>query len=146
MVFDSNTPPRQQSFCIWRHSSWSIPHQIIVTPDDILVAGLDSGVLQQVVGSVGSPRVTLFNQVTPFPAPQLVSDTLEACRQSSSQVVVAIGGGSVSETTVILSQVILIFRTVDDETFLVLALRSDGNLGKARYLIRKQLPALRSLL
>jgi len=67
---------------------------------------------------------------------------LEEIRKASD----AIGGGSVGETTVILSQVILIFRTVDDETFLVLALHPDGNLGKARYLIRKQLPALRSLL
>ena len=55
----------------------------------------ESGVLQQVVGNIGSSRVTLFDQVTPFPAPQLVSDALEACRQSSSEVVVAIGGGSV---------------------------------------------------
>ena len=55
----------------------------------------ESGVLQQVVGSIGSPRVTLFDQVIPFPAPQLVSDALEAYRRSSSQIVVAIGGGSV---------------------------------------------------
>ena len=55
----------------------------------------ESGVLQQVLGSIGSQRVTLFDQVTPFPAPQLVSDALEVYRRSSSQVVVAIGGGSV---------------------------------------------------
>ena len=63
----------------------------------------ESGVLQQVVGSIGSPRVTLFDQVTPFPAPQLVSDALEACRQCSSQVVVAIGGGSVIDVGKIVS-------------------------------------------
>ncbi len=50
--------------------------------------------MQQVVGNIGAPRVTLFDQVTPFPAPQLVSDALKAYHQSSSQVVVAIGGGS----------------------------------------------------
>ena len=52
----------------------------------------------------------------------------------------------VGETTVILSQVILIFRPVDDETFLVLALHPDGNLGKARNLIRKPLMAIHALL
>ena len=63
----------------------------------------ESGVLQQAVVGIGSPRVTLFDQVTPFPAPQLVSDALEACRQSSSQVVVAIGGGSVIDVGKIVS-------------------------------------------
>lgn len=58
----------------------------------------------------------------------------------------AIGGGTVGETTVVLSQVTLIFRTVDEDTFLVTAVAPDGNLGKARYLIRKQLPAIRALL
>jgi predicted regulator of Ras-like GTPase activity (Roadblock/LC7/MglB family) len=58
----------------------------------------------------------------------------------------AIGGGSVGETTVILSRVTLIFRIVDDDTFLVVGLDPDGNLGKARYLIRKHLLALRHLL
>ena len=55
----------------------------------------------------------------------------------------AIAGGSVLETTVLLSEVTLIFRAIDDETFLAVALLPDGNLGKARYLIRKQLIALR---
>ena len=58
----------------------------------------------------------------------------------------AVGGGTVGETTVILSQVTLIFRIVDDDTFLVVALEPDGNLGKARYLIRKHMLALRELL
>jgi hypothetical protein len=32
---------------------------------------------------------------------------------------------------------------VDDDYFIVLALLPDGNLGKARYLIRRHLPAIR---
>ncbi len=55
----------------------------------------------------------------------------------------AISGGNVLETTVLLSEVTLVFRAIDDETFLAVALLPDGNLGKARYLIRKQLIALR---
>ena len=62
-----------------------------------------SGVLQQIVGDIGSPRVTLFDQVSPFPGPHLVADALEACRQSSSRVVVAIGGGSVIDVGKIVS-------------------------------------------
>ncbi len=55
----------------------------------------------------------------------------------------SLGGGVVKETTVVLSRFILIFRNVDDDTFLVVAIAPDGNLGKARYLIRRQLPVLR---
>ena len=55
----------------------------------------ETGVLRKVVDSIGSSRVTLFDQVTPFPEPQLVAGALEACRRSSPGVVVAIGGGSV---------------------------------------------------
>ncbi len=58
----------------------------------------------------------------------------------------AIGGGASVETIVSLARVTLIFRSVGEDLFLVLAVRPDGNLGKARYLIRKQLLALRRLL
>jgi predicted regulator of Ras-like GTPase activity (Roadblock/LC7/MglB family) len=67
---------------------------------------------------------------------------LEEIRKASD----AIGGGTVGETTVALSQVTLVFRVVDDDTFLVVALEPEGNLGKARYLIRKHLREIRQLL
>lgn len=55
----------------------------------------------------------------------------------------ALGGGSVVETVVTLARFTLVFRALDAETFLVVVLASDGNLGKARYLIRRYLPAIR---
>jgi predicted regulator of Ras-like GTPase activity (Roadblock/LC7/MglB family) len=55
----------------------------------------------------------------------------------------ALGGGSMDETIVQLGRFTLIFRPVDDENFLVLLLRPDGNLGKARYLIRRHMLAIR---
>ena len=55
----------------------------------------------------------------------------------------ALNGGMLRETVVSLARFTLIFQTVDDEFFLVLALLPDGNLGKARYLIRRHLPAIR---
>ena len=64
---------------------------------------------------------------------------LEEIRKASD----AVAGGAVVETTILLSRVTLVFRAVDEETFLVVALEADGNLGKARYLIRRQLLALR---
>ncbi|HVP31042.1 MAG TPA: roadblock/LC7 domain-containing protein [Myxococcota bacterium] len=64
---------------------------------------------------------------------------LEEIRKASD----ALSGGAVSEVVVSLARFQLVLRVVDDETFVVLALAPDGNLGKARYLIRRHLLALR---
>ena len=55
----------------------------------------------------------------------------------------ALGGGSVEETIIRVKGFTLVFQPVDDENFLVLALTRDGNLGKARYLIRRHVHAIR---
>lgn len=64
---------------------------------------------------------------------------LEEIRKASD----ALGGGAVAETLVSLSRFTLLFRSVDEDTVLVLALAPDGNVGKARYLMRRYLLALR---
>jgi predicted regulator of Ras-like GTPase activity (Roadblock/LC7/MglB family) len=58
----------------------------------------------------------------------------------------ALSGGAVSETVVSLARFQLVLRPVDADTFLVVAIAPDGNLGKARYLIRRHLLALRDQL
>jgi predicted regulator of Ras-like GTPase activity (Roadblock/LC7/MglB family) len=55
----------------------------------------------------------------------------------------SLGTGSLEEAVVSLERVRLIFRSIEDDLILVLALKPDGNLGKARYLIRRSLIALR---
>ena len=55
----------------------------------------------------------------------------------------SLGGGSVCEAVVVLSRFSLVFRILDEDLFVVVILESDGNIGKARYLIRRQLPAIR---
>ncbi len=64
---------------------------------------------------------------------------LEEIRKASD----SLGGGAVRETVVSLARFTLIFRGVDEETFLVLAIGPDGNLGKARYLMRRHLLAIK---
>ncbi len=55
----------------------------------------------------------------------------------------ALGGGEVTETVISLSHFSLIFRAIDEDLFVVLAMAADGNLGKARYLIRRHQLAIR---
>ena len=54
--------------------------------------------------------------------------------------------GALEETVVVLGRVSLVFRPVDPETFLVVVLDANGNLGKARYLIRRNLLEIRQQL
>jgi predicted regulator of Ras-like GTPase activity (Roadblock/LC7/MglB family) len=67
---------------------------------------------------------------------------LEEIRKASD----AFLGGPVQEAVVGLERYWLVLRPVDEDAFLVLALPPEGNLGKARFLMRRQLPALRALL
>ncbi len=52
------------------------------------------GILRRVMESLGVDRVRLFDQVEPFPAPELADLALAECRDAGADVVVAIGGGS----------------------------------------------------
>ena len=51
----------------------------------------------------------------------------------------ALNAGALTETVVSLARFHLLFRPVDEDLILVLALRADGNVGKARYLMRRYL-------
>ena len=52
--------------------------------------------------------------------------------------------GDVREAVVSLDRVQIVFHTVDEDVVLVLAVSPDGNLGKARYLIRRSLMEIRA--
>ena len=56
----------------------------------------------------------------------------------------SLAGGRLEETIILGTRYSLVFRTVDEENFLIVAVEPDGNLGKARYLIRRHLLAIRS--
>lgn len=58
----------------------------------------------------------------------------------------ALSAGRLNEAVVGLSRYWLLFRTVDDELFVVLALLPDANVGKARFLIRRHLLELQEQL
>jgi predicted regulator of Ras-like GTPase activity (Roadblock/LC7/MglB family) len=55
----------------------------------------------------------------------------------------ALDAGPMSETVISLARFQLHFRQVDEDVILVLALSHDGNPGRARYLVRRSLVALR---
>ena len=67
------------------------------------------------------------------------SRILDEIRKASD----ALAGGPMDETVVSLARMSLVFRPIDAETFLAVVVAPDGNLGKARYLIRRHLLSIR---
>ena len=64
---------------------------------------------------------------------------LDELRKASDSV----AGGALEEVSIRLTNFWVLMRVVDEETYLVLAVGPDGNAGKARFLMRRQLMALR---
>jgi alcohol dehydrogenase class IV len=66
-----------------------------------LVTGRSSlkarGILQRVLDALGEGRITLFDQASPYPSPDLADVATAQCREAGCEVVVAIGGGSVMD-------------------------------------------------
>ena len=112
-----------------------------------IVEGCGGGIGAALMGNDGIPiqQVTASQAVSSPLAEDIATAgtefgrILEEIRKASD----AVAGGAVVETTILLSRVMLVFRSVDEDTFVVVALLADGNLGKARYLIRSRLLALR---
>ncbi|MCC6641218.1 MAG: roadblock/LC7 domain-containing protein [Deltaproteobacteria bacterium] len=55
----------------------------------------------------------------------------------------ALDGGVLGEVVVTLARFTVVLRVIDADSFVALALAPDGNLGRARYLVRRHLLALR---
>jgi len=67
---------------------------------------------------------------------------LEEARKAAD----SLGGGAVEEACLRMTRFWVLLRSVDEDAFLVLVLAPDGNLGKARFLLRSRLAELREQL
>ncbi len=91
--------------------------------EQVLAQSAPVGVLDEEVSTVGIEFGKILGDIGK------ASDSLE--------------GGALKETIVSVSNFLMVFRIVSDEYFIVVVLSPEGNLGKARYLIRKNLLAIR---
>ena len=110
-----------------------------------IVAECGGGTAIALLGSDGIPIVNVpgpASQTSPLAddmAGVELSRVLGEIRKASS----ALSGGAVDQLTIRLAAFTLTVAEVDEDVFLVLAQAPDGNLGKARYLIRRHMLALR---
>jgi predicted regulator of Ras-like GTPase activity (Roadblock/LC7/MglB family) len=115
-----------------------------------IVSGCGGGIGIALMESDGIPIVQVRNEVeseSPLGEDLSVAGAefgriLGEVRKASD----SLGGGAVTETVIHLARLTLIFRNIDEDIVLVLALQPDGNLGKARYLIRRYLLDIREQL
>ena len=66
--------------------------------------------------------------------------------EEARKVADAVNGGALEEIAVCMSRAQVVLRAVDAETYFVLAVDPNGNLGKARYLLRRHLHDVRAQL
>jgi len=117
-----------------------------------------ASILQQIVdGSPGGLGAALMgfdgipiDQVTASGAADSVGDEvgvlgveLGRILEEMRKAVDSVEGGLLEEVTVRMSRSCVVLRTVDAETFLVVLLAPDANIGKARFMARRYLPAIR---
>ena len=91
--------------------------------DQFVAASVPEGPLSEDIGTAGVE----FNRI------------LDEIRKAAD----GLAGGAMAETVVVLARFSLAFRPVDDDAYLVVVVAPDGNLGKARYLMRNSLSAIR---
>ena len=103
------------------------------------------------MGNDGIPIVQVMSsRPAPAPAPAFGAEDMGAAGAEFGRILDEIrkvadtlDGGTLQEAVVSLTRFTLVLRGVDADTFVVLALTPDGNLGRARYLVRRHLLALR---
>ena len=98
--------------------------------------GADGIPIEQVEAS-GEVRESLSNEVDVLGVE--FGRILDEMRKTSDSV----AGGFLEEVSVRMANFSVLMRMIDEETYLVLAIEPDGNAGKARFLMRRQLMALR---
>ena len=100
-----------------------------------VLMGVDGIPIQQVLAEDGPGGLSLEDITTAgVEFGRILADTRKA-----SEI---LAGGALSESIVVLTRFTLVFRIIDDETFLVVVLAPDANFGKARYLIRRSMLSL----
>lgn len=99
---------------------------------------------------MGNDGIPIVQVMSSRPAPAFGSEDMGAAGAEFGRILDEIrkvadtlDGGMLQEAVVSLTRFTLVLRGVDADTFLVLALAPDANLGRARYLVRRHLLALR---
>lgn len=112
-----------------------------------IINGCSHGIGVALMGTDGIP---IAQVMAPSSEARALEDEFQAAGVEFGRILDEVGkvsdalaGGGLREIVVTLERFTLIFDPVDEDCFVVLALLPDGILGKARYLIRRHMLAIR---
>src|SRR5262245_17703000 len=112
-----------------------------------ILEGCRGGLGAALLGYDGMP----FEEVVAAGAPDSLHEELSTAGVEFGRILAdirkasdALAGGALLDVTIRLSRMSFVFCGVDDEILIAVAVAPDGNTGQARYLIRRQMPALRA--
>jgi len=109
-----------------------------------IIQGVEGGLAGLVIGRDGIALETyLRNDSDGGMDIQALGVELVTLGGETARVTQALGSENFEELSLVLPGHIAVMRQINPEYFLVILLSHDGNFGKARYLMRRELPRLR---
>lgn len=110
-----------------------------------LVEGVDGGLGAIVIGYDGIPIDEFIVDDAPLDL-QLLAVEYATVLKEVKKAVDVLNSGMMEEISINTSVSRVIIRVIDEDLFVVFAISADGNYGKGRYLLRRQVPRIREIL
>lgn len=110
-----------------------------------LVENVDGGLGAIVIGYDGIPIDEYIIDDAPLDL-QLLAVEYATVLKEVRKAVEVLNSGLMEEISINTAVSRVIIRVIDEDLFVVFALSADGNYGKGRYLLKRQVPRLKELL
>jgi predicted regulator of Ras-like GTPase activity (Roadblock/LC7/MglB family) len=110
-----------------------------------IVDGVDGGLGAVIIGYDGIPLEEYIIDEAPIDL-QVMAIEYATVLKEVRKAVEILNTGYMEEICINTDVSRVIIRIIDDDLFIILALLSEGNYGKGRYLLRRQVPALKEIL
>jgi predicted regulator of Ras-like GTPase activity (Roadblock/LC7/MglB family) len=109
-----------------------------------IVEDVDGGLGALIMGYDGIP-VEEYLMETPVDIQMIAIEYVTVLRELKNAASV-LETGRLEELAIRTEKLQAVMRAINDDLFVILALKSDGNYGKGRYLLKRDVPALREAL
>jgi len=110
-----------------------------------IVENIDGGLGATVIGYDGIPLDEYIKEDAPIDLQVLAVEYATVLKEIRKAVEV-LNSGLMEEISINTDVTRVIIRVIDNDLFVVFALLSDGNYGKGRYILKRQVPRIREIL
>jgi len=110
-----------------------------------IVEGVDGGIGALVIGYDGIPLDEYIKDDAPMDLQMMAVEYATVLKEIKKAVEI-LNAGAMEEISINTDVSRVVIRIVDNDLFVVLAILNDGNYGKGRYVLRRQVPRIREIL